>query len=87
MSATTPETAMESASSAETRIPTGVQLTPFNETFLNDPYHVLKQLRDAEPIHRDNVREGPRQSASADWRSSPSIRHLERGDSHATEIA
>jgi cytochrome P450 len=55
MSATTLKTAMESASSAETPIPTGVQLTPFNGTFLNDPYHVLKRLRDAEPIHRDNA--------------------------------
>src|SRR6202045_1416541 len=55
MSATTLETAMEFASSAETPIPTGVQLTPFDETFLNDPYHVLKRLRDAEPIHRDNA--------------------------------
>jgi cytochrome P450 len=55
MSATTLKTAMEFARSAETPIPTGVQLTPFNGTFLNDPYHVLKRLRDAEPIHRDNA--------------------------------
>ena len=55
MSATTLETAMDSANAAEAPIPTGVQLTPFDEGFLNDPYPVLKRLRDAEPIHRDNA--------------------------------
>jgi cytochrome P450 len=56
MSATTVETAMESAKNAdEAPIPTGIQLTPFDEAFLNDPYPVLKRLRDAEPIHRDNA--------------------------------
>jgi cytochrome P450 len=55
MSATTLETAMDSANAAEAPIPTGVQLTPFDGAFLNDPYPVLKQLRDAEPIHRDNA--------------------------------
>jgi cytochrome P450 len=46
---------MDSANAAETPIPTGVQLTPFDEAFLNDPYPVLKRLRNAEPIHRDNA--------------------------------
>ena len=55
MSATTLETAMDSANAAEAPIPTGVQLTPFDEAFLDDPYPVLKRLRDAEPIHRDNA--------------------------------
>jgi hypothetical protein len=52
MSATTLETALDSANADEAPIPTGVQLTPFDEAFLNDPYPVLKRLRDAEPIHR-----------------------------------
>src|SRR5258708_26236561 len=55
MSATTVETAMDSANADEAPIPTGVQLTPFDEAFLNDPSPVLKGLRDAEPIHRDNA--------------------------------
>jgi len=55
MSATTLKTAIESASPAESSIPTGVQLTPFDATFRNDPYHALKRLRDAEPTHRDNA--------------------------------
>jgi cytochrome P450 len=55
MSAKTLETALDSANAAETPIPTGVQLTPFDEAFRNDPYPVLKRLRDAEPIHRDNA--------------------------------
>jgi cytochrome P450 len=53
MSATTLKKAMESINAAETSIPTGVQLTPFDEAFRNDPYPVVKRLRDAEPIHRD----------------------------------
>src|SRR3979490_2760517 len=55
MSATTLETAMDSANADEAPIPTGVQLTPFDEAFRNDPYPVLKRLRGAEPIHRDNA--------------------------------
>src|SRR5882757_3093377 len=41
------------AKAAETPIPTGIRLVPFDEAFRNDPYPVLKRLRDAEPIHRD----------------------------------
>ena len=44
-----------SATAAETPLPTGVELTPFDEAFRNDPYPVLKRLRDAEPIHRDHA--------------------------------
>jgi cytochrome P450 len=55
MSATAPKTATDSTNATETPLPTGVQLTPFDEAFLNDPYPVLKRLRDAEPIHRDNA--------------------------------
>jgi cytochrome P450 len=55
MSATAPKTATDSADAAQTPLPTGVRLTPFDEAFLNDPYPVLKRLRDAEPIHRDNA--------------------------------
>jgi cytochrome P450 len=53
MSSTTLKKAIEPATAVETPIPTGVQLTPFDEVFRNDPYPVLKRLRDAEPIHRD----------------------------------
>src|SRR3984893_17802885 len=55
MSATAPKTTMDSANAGETPLPTGVQLTPFDAAFRNDPYPVLKRLRDAEPIHRDNA--------------------------------
>jgi hypothetical protein len=55
MSATAPKTTVDPANATETPIPTGVQLTPFDAAFLNDPYPVLKRLRDAEPIHRDNA--------------------------------
>jgi cytochrome P450 len=44
-----------SATATETPLPTGVELTPFDEAFRNDPYPVLKRLRDAEPIHRDHA--------------------------------
>jgi cytochrome P450 len=53
MSATTLKEASAPVNAAETPIPTGIQLTPFHEAFRNDPYPVLKRLRDAEPIHRD----------------------------------
>jgi cytochrome P450 len=35
------------------RIPTGVQLTPFDADYLEDPYPVLKQLRENDPLHHD----------------------------------
>lgn len=53
MSATTLKEASAPANAAETPIPTGIRLTPFDEAFRNDPYPVLRRLRDAEPIHRD----------------------------------
>jgi cytochrome P450 len=53
MPATTFEEGTAPAKAAETPIPTGVRLVPFDEAFRNDPYPVLKRLRDAEPIHRD----------------------------------
>jgi cytochrome P450 len=55
MSATTLKTAIAAANAADPPIPTGVQLTPFDEAFRKDPYPVLKRLGDAEPIHRDNA--------------------------------
>jgi cytochrome P450 len=51
MSATMLKEASAPANAAETPIPTGIRLTPFHEAFRNDPYPVLKRLRDAEPIH------------------------------------
>jgi cytochrome P450 len=55
MSATTPKEATAPENAAETPVPTGIRLTPFDQAFRNDPYPVLKRLRDAEPIHRDNA--------------------------------
>jgi cytochrome P450 len=34
-------------------IPTGAQLTPFDPAYLEDPYAVLKTLRELDPIHHD----------------------------------
>jgi cytochrome P450 len=55
MSTKTLETAMACANAADPPLPTGVQLTPFDEAFRNDPYPVLKRLGNAESIHRDNA--------------------------------
>lgn len=33
--------------------PTGVQLTPFDPDYLEDPYAVIKQLREKDPFHHD----------------------------------
>jgi cytochrome P450 len=53
MTTTTLKDATAAATAAETAIPTGIRLTPIDEAFRNDPYTILKQLRDVEPIHRD----------------------------------
>ena len=37
----------------EEAVPTGVQLTPMDPVFRNDPYPVLERVRNAEPVHRD----------------------------------
>jgi cytochrome P450 len=55
MSATTLKEGTAPANAAESPIPTGVRLTPFDEAFRHDPYPVLKRLRDVESIHRDNA--------------------------------
>ena len=34
-------------------LPQGVQLTPFDESFREDPYPILHELRERAPIHRD----------------------------------
>ncbi len=36
-------------------VPTGVELTAINERFRTDPYPVLDELRETEPIHHDEV--------------------------------
>jgi cytochrome P450 len=46
--------ALAPATDGKTELPTGVQLTPLDETFRNNPYPILEQLRNAEPVHRDN---------------------------------
>ena len=36
-------------------VPTGVELTALDERFRTDPYPVLDELREAEPVHHDEV--------------------------------
>ena len=36
-----------------TKLPTGLQLTPFDPDYLEDPYPVIKRLREADPLHYD----------------------------------
>ena len=38
---------------AEKAVPTGLGLTPLDETFRQDPYPVLQELRQREPVHHD----------------------------------
>jgi cytochrome P450 len=40
---------------ADDDIPTGLQLSPLDEAFREDPYPVLKTLREREPIHHDTT--------------------------------
>jgi cytochrome P450 len=35
------------------KLPTGLGLTPLDETFREDPYPVLQELREREPVHHD----------------------------------
>lgn len=39
----------------ETALPEGIQLTPFDPAFREDPYPILRELRLRAPIHRDNA--------------------------------
>lgn len=50
-----PENLTEAKQRRPGPVPDGVALTPFDETFRNDPYTVYKDLRSREPIHRDSV--------------------------------
>lgn len=36
-------------------IPDGLQLTPFDPEFLDDPYRVYLRLRSADPVHKDST--------------------------------
>ena len=36
-------------------VPTGVELTVLDPAYQEDPYPILKQLRDADPVHHDTV--------------------------------
>jgi cytochrome P450 len=38
---------------SETKVPTGLALTPLDDTFRQDPYPVLRELREHDPIHHD----------------------------------
>ena len=35
------------------KLPTGLALTPLDNTFRQDPYPVLRKLREREPVHHD----------------------------------
>lgn len=37
----------------DTVIPTGLKLTPMDDEFREDPYPILQQLREEQPVHRD----------------------------------
>ena len=37
----------------EKKIPTGLALTPLDNTFRKDPYPILQTLREQEPVHHD----------------------------------
>lgn len=39
---------------AKDKLPSGVELTPIDETFRNNPYAVLKRLRDQAPVYKDD---------------------------------
>lgn len=38
---------------SDKKIPTGIQLTPFDPDYLEDPYPVLREVRSADPFHHD----------------------------------
>ncbi|MEP4486559.1 cytochrome P450 [Marinobacter alexandrii] len=39
----------------ESDLPQGLQLTPLDDAFREDPYHILKRLRKEAPTHKDEV--------------------------------
>jgi cytochrome P450 len=70
-------------------VPTGIGLTPLDQTFRNDPYPVLRELREREPVHHDTelnrwffteYEEVKRILRSAEYWSDP---HKSREDSFA----
>ena len=40
---------------ANRKVPTGLALTPLDNSFRQDPYPVLRELREREPVHHDTV--------------------------------
>ncbi len=48
---------MTNSQPEDQHVPTGVELTALDERFRTDPYPVLDELRDAEPVHHDQVLE------------------------------
>jgi cytochrome P450 len=55
MSSMTAKEATTPANAAEGPLPTGIELTPLDATFRDDPYPVLKRLRNVERVHRDTA--------------------------------
>jgi len=39
----------------DNELPQGIQLTPMDESFRQDPYRIFKRLREHAPVHKDSV--------------------------------
>jgi cytochrome P450 len=48
-------TRLERSETHEGDLPTGVQLTPLDQGFREDPYRLLAELREKDPVHYDQV--------------------------------
>ncbi|MEX2238749.1 MAG: cytochrome P450 [Dehalococcoidia bacterium] len=46
---------MTTDTGATKQLPTGIQLTPLDPEFQREPYPILAQMREAEPVHYDSV--------------------------------
>lgn len=55
MSSMTAKEITTPADAAEGPLPTGIELTPLDATFRDDPYPVLNRLRNTERVHRDTA--------------------------------
>lgn len=52
----------------EAQIPDGLELTPFDDVFYQDPYPVYARLRELDPIHEDKVSFYPNSWSISDYR-------------------